>query len=199
MFAAPRQGGTIVAQPRRRAFVDAARRVGSPLRADRARPTETALDEAEALGVQAGQVAKTIILTTSDGFVRAVLPASRRLDLDKVRDLLEDDAVSSWRASTCSRRRYPDFELGAVPPFGGSPTTACSSTGGSVAGKTVVIEAGTHDESVRLRTRISCADGRAARRPLPRLPGSSRRRGRFAGLQSRLPRRRSSAGRALHS
>ena len=51
--------------------------------------TETALAEAEAVGVEPSYVAKTIILVTRRGFIRAVLPASRRLDLNKVRDLLD--------------------------------------------------------------------------------------------------------------
>jgi Ala-tRNA(Pro) deacylase len=52
--------------------------------------------------------------------VRAVLPASERIDLQKVGAVVglsgkkvhlasEDDLTSD----------YPDFELGAVPPFGG--------------------------------------------------------------------------------
>jgi len=41
--------------------------------------TETALAEAKALGIAARTVAKTIVLTTPEGFLRAVLPGSDRL------------------------------------------------------------------------------------------------------------------------
>ena len=113
--------------------------------------TETALAEAEAVGVRPAQVAKTIILTTREGFVRAVVPASRRLDLDKVRDLL--DVIHVTLASEHQLAdAYPGFELGAMPPFGG-PRDVVLLDGRLCSHETVVIEAGTHDESVRLRTK----------------------------------------------
>jgi Ala-tRNA(Pro) deacylase len=54
------------------------------------RRTEAAKDEAAALGVEPGQVAKTVVLMTDTGYIRTVLPASERLDLHKVRELLGD-------------------------------------------------------------------------------------------------------------
>lgn len=54
------------------------------------RRTEAAKDEAAAIGVEPWQVAKTVVLTTDAGYVRTVLPASERLDLHKVRELLGD-------------------------------------------------------------------------------------------------------------
>jgi Ala-tRNA(Pro) deacylase len=50
--------------------------------------TERAADEAAALGVAPEEVAKTLVLTTPEGNVRAVLPASERVDLRKVGDLV---------------------------------------------------------------------------------------------------------------
>jgi Ala-tRNA(Pro) deacylase len=43
--------------------------------------TESATAEADALGVPADDVAKTLVVTTPEGYVRAVVPASCRLDL----------------------------------------------------------------------------------------------------------------------
>ena len=43
--------------------------------------TERAVDEATALGAAPEQVAKTLVLTTPGGNVRAVLPASAQVDL----------------------------------------------------------------------------------------------------------------------
>jgi Ala-tRNA(Pro) deacylase len=82
--------------------------------------TERAADEAAALGIGAEEVAKTLVLDSPGGNVRAVLAASERIDVSKVATVLgvggknvhlasEDDLVHD----------YPDFELGAVPPFGG--------------------------------------------------------------------------------
>ncbi|MGZ8739180.1 MAG: YbaK/EbsC family protein, partial [Gaiellaceae bacterium] len=49
--------------------------------------TQTARAEANAVGIAATEVAKTVVLTTDRGYVRAVVPASERLDLGKTRDL----------------------------------------------------------------------------------------------------------------
>jgi Aminoacyl-tRNA editing domain len=49
--------------------------------------SDTAVDEATAIGVPPQEVAKTLVLATADGYPRAVLPASERLDLRKVRKL----------------------------------------------------------------------------------------------------------------
>ena len=111
--------------------------------------TETALDEAEAVGVEPAHVAKTIIIVTRKGFVRAVLPASRRLDMDKVRDLLDTPGARLASEKEIAAA-YPGFELGAVPPFGG-PRDRVLIDGRLAARESVVMEAGCHDESVRIR------------------------------------------------
>ena len=49
--------------------------------------TESALAEAQALGIPAVDVAKTLVVKTAGGYVRAVLPASARLDLRKLREI----------------------------------------------------------------------------------------------------------------
>ena len=82
--------------------------------------TERAADEAAALGVAPEEVAKTLVLTTPGGNLRAVLPASERLDLPKVADLLGVGHKKVLLATEDDLKRdYPDFDLGAVPPFGG--------------------------------------------------------------------------------
>ena len=50
--------------------------------------TETATAEADALGLAAADVAKTLAVKTPDGYLRAVLPASERLDLRKLREFV---------------------------------------------------------------------------------------------------------------
>src|SRR4051794_33454444 len=52
------------------------------------RHTETAADEAAALGTLRDGVGKTVVLVGGHGFIRAVIPASARLDLHKVRPLI---------------------------------------------------------------------------------------------------------------
>jgi Ala-tRNA(Pro) deacylase len=113
--------------------------------------TERAVDEAAALGIGPEEVAKTLVLVAPGTNVRAVLAASERIDLHKVAAVLglsgkkvhlasEEDLASS----------YPDFELGAVPPLGGREDRVIVDE--RLAGRdSVVLEAGAHNRSVRLK------------------------------------------------
>lgn len=114
--------------------------------------TERALDEARALGVAPAAVAKTLVVTTPEGYVRAVLAASDRLDLHKVRDLVGAGAKKVHLAREDDLARdYPEFELGAVPPVGGRPDPVLVDRR-LAEQEEIVFEAGSHDESVKLRT-----------------------------------------------
>jgi prolyl-tRNA editing enzyme YbaK/EbsC (Cys-tRNA(Pro) deacylase) len=111
-----------------------------------------AADEAAALGIDAEEVAKTLILIAGSGNVRAVLPASERIDLNKVAGVLGVGAKEVHLATEDDLARdYADFELGAVPPFGGREDQVLVDD--RLAGRdSVVVEAGSHDRSVRLKT-----------------------------------------------
>ena len=130
-----------------------ARRVGSAveLKAVPAPHSQLVLDQANAVGVAATEVAKTVVLTTDRGYVRAVVPASERLDLGKTRDLL-DDRHSRLATEAELGAAYPAFELGAVPPFGGPSGDRVILDLGLAKLEEVVLEAGSHDQSVKMRT-----------------------------------------------
>jgi Ala-tRNA(Pro) deacylase len=112
--------------------------------------TESAFAEAEALGVDPTDVAKTLVVETPDGYARAVLPASERLDLRKLGDFLGAGKKKVHLASEeALARDYPEFDLGAVPPLGGrrDPVTVDRWIAER---ESVVLEAGSHDESIRV-------------------------------------------------
>jgi len=111
----------------------------------------TARAEARALGLDPGEVAKTIVLMTPSGFVRAVVPASRRLDLHKVRKIVDTDDVRLATEAVLAGA-YPSFELGAVPPIGGGSGDRVLLDRGLCERESLVLEAGTHKQSLRLRT-----------------------------------------------
>jgi Ala-tRNA(Pro) deacylase len=115
--------------------------------------TMTAIDEAQAVGIAPADVAKTIVLATDEGHVRLVLSAGDRLDMHKVRTLL--DAGKSARLATEDELRdaYPMFEVGAVPPFGGPDGDRVIVDRALAERESVVLEAGSHEQSVRLQTR----------------------------------------------
>lgn len=124
--------------------------------------TETATAEAEAVGVDPGEVAKTLILSTPFGFVRVVIAASDRLDLDKARFALNTEEVE-LASETLLVGAYPEFELGAVPPMGG-PYDRVLVDQRLFDCPSIVFEAGTHDESIRIRPSelLSAADAEVA-------------------------------------
>jgi Ala-tRNA(Pro) deacylase len=113
--------------------------------------TTTAAAEARVLGVPPHEVAKTVVLTTPDGFVRAVLPASDQLDLGKLREILgTKDVELATEAGLAGA--YPEFELGAVPPLTGGDGDRVLVDRRLHDNEWVVFEAGTHEQSLRLRT-----------------------------------------------
>lgn len=114
--------------------------------------TETAAEEAAALGISSEEVAKTIVLIGENGWARIVLPASERVDLRKVRQALGEDKRVRLATEEELVAAYPMFELGAVPPFGG-PKGDRVLVDRRVAGReSVVFEAGSHGESCRMKT-----------------------------------------------
>jgi Ala-tRNA(Pro) deacylase len=113
--------------------------------------TERAAEEAKALDVALEEVAKTLVLASPEGNVRAVLAASERIDLSKVAEVLGIGGKKVHLASEEDLARdYAGFELGAVPPFGGPEDRVIVDEGLSARGS-VVLEAGSHETSVRLK------------------------------------------------
>jgi Ala-tRNA(Pro) deacylase len=113
--------------------------------------TERAAEEASALGAPPETVAKTLVVAVPDGYVRVLLPASDRLDLHKVRDVIGAGSKQVHLASEDDLERdFPEFELGAVPPVGGRKDPVLVDQRLSEVGE-IVFEAGDHDTSVRLR------------------------------------------------
>ena len=116
--------------------------------------TERAVEEAEALGLDAAEVAKTLIARTPEGHLRARVPAAERIDLRKLREVVggsKDDVQLA--TETEMAHDYPEFALGAVPPLGGTRNDPVIVDRRLAEHEWLVFEAGTHDESVRIRTK----------------------------------------------
>jgi Ala-tRNA(Pro) deacylase len=82
------------------------------------RLTFSAATEARAAGAEPREAAKTLALHDRGGYRMAVIPATHRLDLHRVRDLL--GATSHLRLATEDElaHDYPMFDVGAMPPIG---------------------------------------------------------------------------------
>jgi Ala-tRNA(Pro) deacylase len=93
-------------------------REGVPFEVIEHERTETAAAEARAAGMPAEDVAKTVVLRDDSGYRLAVIPASRRLDLSKVRDVLGETPALRLVSEAEMASDFRDFEIGALPPFG---------------------------------------------------------------------------------
>lgn len=113
--------------------------------------TGTARDEARALHVSPSQVAKTVVLVSPNGIVRAVVPASNRIDLRKVRRILQTEDVRLATEAELAGA-YPEFELGAIPPLTLGDGDQVLVDIRICFADEVLLEAGTHEQSLRIRT-----------------------------------------------
>jgi Ala-tRNA(Pro) deacylase len=126
--------------------------------------TDTARGEAVALGVVPQVVAKTIVVCDENAArVRAVIPASSRLVLARVAEAAGVKTVALVRELDLVDA-YPEFELGAVPPFGGPEGEPVVVDRRLAECEHVVLEAGVHDTSLRMRTEdlLTVADAKLA-------------------------------------
>jgi Ala-tRNA(Pro) deacylase len=98
----------------------------------------------------ARQWAKTVACVADDRPILAVLPASRVVDFDRLREVAgaRDVRLASEREL---ESLYPDCELGAMPPLGplyGQPVFVDRALAG---GSEIVFDAGSHSDAVRVR------------------------------------------------
>jgi Ala-tRNA(Pro) deacylase len=116
------------------------------------RQAYTSTDEARALGIDAGEVLKTLAVRTGPGYVLAVIPASCRLDLHLVRDALGDHQARLASEEELARD-FPGYQLGALPPLGTLLGSQLFIDPEVLEHDLVVFAAGTQTESVRMGTR----------------------------------------------
>jgi Ala-tRNA(Pro) deacylase len=79
--------------------------------------TQTAAAEARAAGMPPADVAKTVVLRDQEGVRLAVIPASHRLDLHKVKEELGSTGLRLVTEQEMAAE-FGEFEVGAIPPFG---------------------------------------------------------------------------------
>ncbi len=112
----------------------------------------TAQEIAAAQHVPGKQLAKSVLINTDRGPLLAVLSASFRIDLKKLKAAAKAKTVTIAKEADI-KSRFPDVEVGAMSPFGHlyqTPVIAdrCLETDGEI-----VFNAGSHAETVKLRYR----------------------------------------------
>ncbi len=113
-------------------------------------PTYAAQRLAQIVHVSGEEVAKVVLLRVDDGFVLAVLPATRVVDLDRVRKLVGAADVKLASEPDCGRC-FPDCELGALPPFGSKYGLRTLADRSLAEDEEIVFEGNTHHEAIRMK------------------------------------------------
>lgn len=98
-----------------------------------------------------GQIVAKVVIAVADGaLIMLVLPADHRVDMAKVRAVVA--ARELWLAEEREfADRFPDCELGAMPPFGnlyGLPVYVDQTL---TRDQSIVFQAGTHSQTMRVR------------------------------------------------
>ena len=116
------------------------------------RATYDAQRLAQELHVTGHEVAKTVLVRCNHGYqyVVAVLPADRRIDMEKMSEALGGSELQLATEVEIAEH-CPDCEFGALPPFGtqyGMQTIVDESL---THDETIVFEGNAHDEAIRMK------------------------------------------------
>lgn len=113
------------------------------------RPVYTANRVAQSLHVPGREMVKTVLVRTAHGHALVVLPATHRVDLDRLRQDLGEEVVGLASEGEMGQL-FPDCERGSMPPFGSlyhMPTVVDESL---TTDNEIVFEGQNHEEAIRM-------------------------------------------------
>ena len=112
-------------------------------------PAYTALETAASAHVSGRDFAKTVIVEIGSEMAMVVLPANRKIVLSDLQEMLADQNVKLATEDDFIKR-FPDCELGAMPPFGnlyGLPVYVAQRLAEE---PEIAFNAGTHREVIKM-------------------------------------------------
>jgi Ala-tRNA(Pro) deacylase len=109
----------------------------------------TAQDVAAAQKVKGKQVAKVVIGFADTQVVMLVLPASSRIDFQKLKDTLGAQEVRLAKEEEFSGL-FPDCDTGAMPPFGNLYHVPVYVDRALTDDLEIVLQAGSHSDTIKL-------------------------------------------------
>lgn len=111
-------------------------------------PTDSAQMSASVMHLSGKEVAKAVALRAGEGAILAVLPASHRINFEKL------SGVLGRRAQLMNEEEFselfPDCERGVIPPFGELYGVPVYLDEALAEDPEIILSAGTHCDSVRL-------------------------------------------------
>jgi Ala-tRNA(Pro) deacylase len=112
-------------------------------------PVYTAQEIAASTHIPGKQLAKTVMVKVDGGLAMAVIPASQRVNLNRLKELVGAGKVE-LASEQEFRNKFPDCQVGAMPPFGnlyGIPVYAAQDLAEEIE---IAFCAGSHTELVRM-------------------------------------------------
>lgn len=109
----------------------------------------TAAGEAHELHLPEDEVVKTVVVIANFGPALMVVPASRKLDMDLVVEAV-GDPETRLATERELERQFPDYELGALPPFSMLLLAPMYIDPSVAERETIVFAAGRQDVSIRM-------------------------------------------------
>jgi Ala-tRNA(Pro) deacylase len=112
--------------------------------------TDRARAVAELLHLPEQSMAKVVIVKVQERFVTMVLPATTKIDFQRLREMFGTHRVRLATEKELAGL-FPDCEVGAMPPLGtlyGLPVYVDRSL---IRDEEILFEAGTHSEAIRMR------------------------------------------------
>ncbi len=113
--------------------------------------TLSSVEEGRALGIDPDEVAKSLVLKGREGYSLAVIPGGHRLDMHKARDATGDKTIRLATEDDLERD-FSDYALGAVPPAPGLLKMRSFIDPTVMSTEWINFAAGTHTDSVRMKT-----------------------------------------------
>jgi prolyl-tRNA editing enzyme YbaK/EbsC (Cys-tRNA(Pro) deacylase) len=144
-------------------------RLGHPFEVVPHRQASTSVDEARALGIDAGDVLKTLAVRTAGGYALMVIPAPGRLDLHLARQALGDDHARLASEEELGRD-FAGYQLGALPPLGALLGAEVYVDPEVLRHEVVAFAAGSQTESVTMRADVLFGGEQVTAVPLCKQP-----------------------------
>lgn len=112
-------------------------------------PAVTAQEIAQSAHISGSQLAKTVIVNGDGELAMAVLPANRKINLQKLQSIMgvkEIRIASEYEF----RDRFPQCEMGGMPPFGDLYGMKMYMERGLMNDDWIAFNAGTHTEVIKM-------------------------------------------------
>jgi len=110
--------------------------------------TASSHETAVAAHVPEDQLAKSVVLEDDEGYVLAVLPASRRLSIGELREQLDRSVALASEGEL--KELFDDCEIGAIPPVGAAYGIPSVVDDALLKVAEIYFEAGDHEDLVHM-------------------------------------------------